>query len=151
MKGKIFILGLLLMNLSIGIHAQEEGFVKETGTGVVIDPVKNSVQSGERWLHLLDERNYSDSWEAASLTLRLTVPKNHWVTLMESVRKPLGSLTSRKIVHYSKAQDPHGLPKGEYMVLVFQSSFSQKSAVNELVTMVLESDGKWRVLTYQVQ
>jgi len=160
MKKKIFnyfsLFSLLLMIFSVAITAQE-GTVQQVDSeqdadaAVAIDPIKNSTQAGERWLQLLDERKYLQSWETGSLTLRLTVPKKHWITLMESIRKPLGNLSSRRVVDQRTAKDPAGLPKGDYMVLVFKSSFSRKESVNELVTLVLESDGRWRVLTYQVQ
>ncbi len=112
---------------------------------------KNSVEAALKWLHLIDEAKYAESWDAASLTLRLKIPKNYWVTLMENIRKPMGSLISRKLLDQRTAKNPAGLPKGDYMVLVFQASFSRKESAKELVTLVQESDGRWRVLTYQVQ
>lgn len=113
--------------------------------------LQSSVDAALNWLHLIDEAKYSESWDAGSLTLRLKIPKKYWLTLMESIRKPMGSLTSRKLLDQRTAKNPVGLPKGDYMVLVFQASLSHKGAAKELVTLVLESDGRWRVLTYQVQ
>lgn len=155
MKRTIFnyfsLFSLLLMIFSVAIDAQQVDSEQKTDEAAEIDPLKNSAQAGERWLELLDEKKYPQSWETGSLTLKLTVPKKHWIALMEKIRKPLGSLTSRSVADQRKAQDPKGLPKGDYMVLLYRSSFSKKESVNELVTLVLESDGRWRVLTYQVQ
>jgi hypothetical protein len=113
--------------------------------------LKHSAVAGQRWLNLLDQTKYTQSWDYGSVTLKLTIPKNHWTTLMERLRKPLGSLKSRKLVDQRTAKDPVGLPKGDYMILLFQSAFSRKDSAKELITMIQESDGKWRVLTYQVQ
>lgn len=104
-----------------------------------------------KWLKLIDEGKYGDSWDVGSLTFRLTIPKKHWIALMQQIRAPLGDVKERKMVDQRPASNPKGLPKGDYMVLVFDTSFSEKQKGRELVTMVLESDGRWRVLTYQVQ
>lgn len=110
-----------------------------------------SVESAENWLNLLDSEQYSKSWDKGSFTLKLTVSKPHWKALMQAVREPLGTVESRKLIEKRPAKDPGGLPKGDYMVLFFQTTFSNKKDVHELLTLVQESDGEWRVLTYQVQ
>lgn len=115
------------------------------------DTLKNSVEAAENWLKLLDGDKYSESWDTGSLTFRLTIPKGHWISMMEKIRKPFGNVSSRKILDQRPAKDPEGLPRGDYMVIVFQTTFSHNKEGRELVTLVQESDGKWRVLTYQVQ
>lgn len=112
---------------------------------------EESMKSGENWLRLIDAEKYTESWNRASLTLKLTVSKAHWNALMHAVREPLGAVLSRKLLEQRLAKNPKGLPKGDYMILFFQTDFSKKKNAHELVTQVLESDGKWRVLTYQVQ
>jgi len=161
MKKKTFnyfsLFSLLLMLFAVSINAQEVDAANKADSeqaseeSAAVDPLKNSAEAGERWLNLLDERKYPQSWETGSLTLKLTVPKKHWIALMERIRKPLGSLSSRNLVDQRPAKDPKGLPKGDYMVLLYKSSFSRNESVNELLTLVEESDGRWRVLTYQVQ
>ena len=105
----------------------------------------------EKWLLLVDNGTYGDSWEIGSATFKLTIPKDRWVTLMEQIRKPLGSVQKREILDQRTAKDPKGLPPGDYMVFFYDTSFSEKGVAHELVTMVKENDGQWRVLTYQVQ
>lgn len=100
------------------------------------------------WLKLIDAGNYAGSWDAASTTFKLTIKRDEWVKAMEKLRKPLGTVVSRTLLQQLPKQNPKGLPEGYYMVLVYQTDFSDRPKANELVTMILESDRKWRVLTY---
>jgi len=101
-----------------------------------------------QWLKLIDDGKYGDSWDYGSQTFKFTIKRDEWIKAEEKLRQPLGRLVSRKLVEQRTAKNPKGLPQGDYMVLYFKSSFSNRPEANELVTMVRESDGKWRVLTY---
>jgi hypothetical protein len=103
----------------------------------------------EAWLALLDKGEYGQSWDQASLIFRNTITKDEWIKAMGKLRKPLGNLISRTILDIRTATNPKGLPVGEYMVFVYHSSFSNRSSANELVTLVQENNGQWKVLTYQ--
>ena len=113
--------------------------------------LKASSQAAAQWLELVDQGKFNQSWDTGSLTFKLTIPKSRWEILMNSGRKPLGTVTSRQILDQRTSKDPKGLPKGDYMVIFYNTNFSNKNNAHELVTMVQESDGNWRVLTYQVQ
>lgn len=101
-----------------------------------------------QWLKLIDDGKYGDSWDFGSKTFQFTIKRDEWVKAQEKLRQPLGKLSSRKLIEQRTAKNPKGLPAGDYMVLYYKSSFSNRPEANELVTMVRESDGNWRVLTY---
>jgi Protein of unknown function (DUF4019) len=103
------------------------------------------------WLNLLDHGQYVDSWNAGALTFQLTISQSEWNKAMEKLRKPLGDLTSRKLLEQRIAENPKGLPAGEYMVLYYQTAFSNRPNANELITMQKQQDGNWKVLTYHVR
>lgn len=103
------------------------------------------------WLKLIDDGHYAESWDAGSKTFQLTIGRNEWVKAMEKLRKPLGTVVQRTLLQQLPKQNPKGLPEGYYMVLVYQTNFSNRPQANELVTMQLESDGRWRTLTYQAR
>lgn len=126
-------------------------FSQENATVEKTDFYEASVKAADSWLKLVDAEKYEESWNAASPTFKLTIPQKNWVTILESIRKPFGKMNSRKILEQRKALDPKGLPKGNYMVLFYTSSFSKKDKANELVTLSEGSDGVWKVLTYQIQ
>lgn len=128
----------LLLFMTSGLHAQT-------------DNLKASAEAGLAWVAVIDAGKYEEAWDKGALTLKLRIPIKSWIAILEATRKPLGSVLSRNLVDQRTAQNPSGLPAGDYMVLIYRTDFATKKGVPELVTLVLESDGKWRGLTYQVQ
>lgn len=110
-----------------------------------------SVLAAQKWLSLLDKEKYSESWDTGSQLFQQTIPKEEWQKVMDAIRKPLGKVSSRDILDQRTANNPKGLPVGEYIVLFYNTSFAGKPAAHELVTLIKESNGQWKVLTYQVQ
>lgn len=111
--------------------------------------MKASAEAADAWLKLLDEGKFAESWDAASKIFKMTLNKNEWILFSDNIRKPLGSLKERKVGAQDAAYNPKGLPEGEYMVIAYRTGFSNSDA-KELLTLVRESDGQWRILTYQV-
>ena len=74
-----------------------------------------------------------------------------WKSSLESVRKPLGSLVSRKLKSAKYSKKLPGAPDGEYVVLQFTTSFTNKTEAVETVTPMLDQDGKWKVSGYFIK
>lgn len=111
---------------------------------------EEAAEATQSWLSMVDQEKLSDSWECASETFRKTMPQQDWSALMESNRKPLGRVISRDMFDRQEVANPKRLPKGEYQLVYFQTTFSNKPVSIELVTLHLE-DGKWKVFTYLVK
>lgn len=114
-------------------------------------PEEESEKTAQAWLKLVDEGKYLESWQTASPRLQLTMKQNEWQQLMDVSRKPLGSVKSRTIAEQAPAHNPQGLAAGEYMVILYKSSFANAPTAEELLTLAQGDDGKWRVLTYHVK
>jgi hypothetical protein len=67
------------------------------------------------------------------------------------VRKPLGSLVSRKLKSAKYTKTLPGAPDGEYVVLQFATSFTNKKEAVETITPMLDKDGKWKVSGYFIK
>jgi hypothetical protein len=115
------------------------------------DALKESAEASKAWVALIDKEDYKEAWDKGSVTLKLRVNEKSWVAILEASRKPLGKVVERKVADQRTSKDPAGLPAGDYMVMIYNTDFVTKKGVAELVTLVLETDGKWRGLTYQVQ
>lgn len=107
-----------------------------------------SAAAAQSWLQLLDKSQYGQSWDQASAVTKQTITKEEWVHILEKTRKPLGTVKSREVLDQRTAKDPQGLPKGDYVVMVYKTAFA-KSTASELVTLYLEN-GHWHIVTYQV-
>lgn len=138
-------LGLLF--LCQNLNAQEVDEEKQ----VALESEKQaSLISAQAWLNLVDNGRYEESWDQGSSMLRRSVTKNEWKEILNVMRKSLGTVSRRAVVQQLPAQNPKNLPRGKYMVILYQTSFSSKSNVQELLTLSFES-GQWKVITYHAQ
>lgn len=122
---------------------------KDAKDTVKLKSLEDAAAAAKTWLALVDTDKYAESWDQASRIMQLTIHKDEWVKVMNKTRKPLGNLLERNVLDERTAKNPHGLPPGDYMVMFYGSDFAHKKNIKELLTLHLE-DGKWKVLTYQV-
>lgn len=106
--------------------------------------------AARRWVALVDDRQQPESWEAAAEQLASTVQKEEFLKSVMATREPLGSVTSRELASARYASDLPNVPRGEYVVVQFNTSFDKKQPAVENVTMVFDEDRTWRVFSYSV-
>jgi hypothetical protein len=121
--------------------------------GTVANPtdpatLQASAKASLDWLKTVDDGNYGGSWDQSSAVMKLTMPKDEWIEMLNSMRKPLGSVITRTVADQRTAKDPKGLPPGDYVVMFYNTSFSGRPKANELVTLYFDA-GEWGVMTYQ--
>lgn len=103
------------------------------------------------WLTLLDRRDWGTAWETSAATFRKAVPLASWLEGAPKARADFGALQERVpgVVAYKDRLDR--MPPGDYVTVVFVSKFAQRGEVQETVTTVRESDGRWRVMGYSTR
>jgi len=121
------------------------------GTSSQADSEELAVAAGDRWLELVDSRDYSGSWQEAAEIFKSAVTREGWVQTVENVRKPLGAVISREVRSKSYSTTLPGAPDGEYVVIQYSTEFENKRTAVETVTPLRESDGTWRVSGYYVK
>jgi hypothetical protein len=114
-------------------------------------PEQLAQTAAEKWLALVDAGKFSESWQSAAAYLKGAMTEARWMTSLEAVRKPLGSLVSRKLKSATYSKSLPGAPDGEYVVLQFDTSFENKKTAVETVTPMLEKDGTWKVSGYFIK
>ena len=112
---------------------------------------KAAVIVAEKWLSMVDQGNYAESWKEAAALFRNAVKQQHWEQSLQAVRKPLGKLVSRKVNKKTYKTSLPGAPDGEYVVIEFETSFENKRTAFETLTPMREKDGKWRVSGYYIK
>ena len=110
-----------------------------------------SSASAQAWLAQIDSGNYIKSWKEASEYFRGAVTEKGWVDALNGTRKPLGQLISRKLNKTQNAQSLPGAPDGNYVVMQFDTSFSNKKSAVETVTFMREKDGRWKAAGYYIK
>jgi len=109
------------------------------------------VNSAEAWLSLIDNQKYEESWIESAELFRNAISAPQWQSTVENVRKPLGELVSREVKAKNYKTSLPGVPDGEYVVIQFKSSFTNKKSSIETVTPMIDKDGRWRVSGYFIK
>jgi hypothetical protein len=118
-------------------------------TAVAAPDAEEASTSGQKWLALLDDQKYEESWKQAGTMFRGEVTQEQWIASLQRFRDPLGSMISRASSRIDFAKTLRGAPDGDYAIIHFTTSFKNKSDVTERLTLVKE-DGKWQVAAYAI-
>jgi len=102
------------------------------------------------WLVLLDRRDWGRAWETSSSVFRGMVPLPTWMDGIPKVREPFGALVERTPAESVYKTTLEGRPAGEYVTSIFLSKFDKRE-LQEVVTTVRDTDGKWRVTGYSTR
>lgn len=109
-----------------------------------------SAKVAQDYVQLIDQGRYAETWTRGAKLFQKTISQGEWTTALNLARKPLGAVKSRTLKDQKPAWDPKGMPKGAYMVVDYKTSFARAPNSGELLTLMRESNGTWKVLTYQV-
>jgi hypothetical protein len=112
---------------------------------------KKAVETSNTWLKLIDNGQYTKSWETAAELFKKDVSKERWNQLLDVSRKPLGNVIKRNVKSTQYMTSLPGAPDGEYVVIQYETSFENKKSAIETVTPMLDKDGKWRVSGYYIR
>ncbi len=108
-------------------------------------------KASDAWLSLVDEGKYAECWQNTSSNFKNVIDKDQLEKALNAVRRPLGDILTRKAISQNYTKDLPGAPDGEYVVIQYKSSFSNKASAIETVTPSLEKDGIWRVSGYYIK
>ena len=103
---------------------------------------------GTKWLTLLDEQKYEESWKQAGSMFREQVSEEQWLGALKASRGPLGGLVSRKATRVDFTTTLRGAPDGEYCIIHYTTELKAKT-ITERLTLVKE-DGAWQVSAYAI-
>ena len=123
------------------------------GCGPKANPAAGTaaMAAAQTWLAQVAAGQYGGSWDQAAQVFRGAVSRDQWIQVMQSPRAPLGANLSRKLVTKQYRTTLPGAPDGEYVVIIFSSSFQNKQSAMETITPMLDKDGTWRVSGYYMR
>jgi len=112
---------------------------------------KRALDASQAWLILVDNGKYAESWETSAHFFKNAIAKEQWNQSLNAVRKPLGNVMKRTVKSKQFATSLPGAPDGEYVVIQYETSFTNKKSSIETITPMLDRDGKWRVSGYYIK
>ena len=129
--------------ISVGTKHQSAG-------ALLSAPESAGVKSAGEWLALVDRGKWEDSWRSAGTLFKSQLTAQHWASMIQPVRQPLGAVSSRLLQSATTSNSLPGAPAGEYEIVEFQTTFARKSSAVETVVLARESSG-WKVVGYFIR
>jgi hypothetical protein len=115
------------------------------------DPTAEATAAAREWLSAVDAGQYGQSWDEAAVIFKQRLTKTQWERAVGDVRKQIGALKTREVESTRPAHHLPGVPDGDYVVIVYRSSFVGAPAATETITPMRDADGHWRVAGYFVK
>jgi len=103
------------------------------------------------WLALVDRGQYGVSWDSAAAAFRHGVSKSAWGDAVRQARGALEPFGERNLTSAGYTTSLPNAPKGQYVVLQYETKVRGRKTVVETVTPAKDSDGVWRVSGYYVR
>jgi len=151
--------GMLIMSLIIAAVAlstmvgsrNDAQVPAQSAASATSRPAETDASSEARsWAALLDGGQWSASWRAAGSMFKSQLTSAQWATTIQSVRQPLGRVSSRTLQSVVQAKTLPGAPAGDYQVFQFQTRFATKPDAVETIVLAREN-GSWRVSGYFIR
>lgn len=151
--------GMLIMSLVIaavalstlaGAHNSAQAPAQSASTTTPSPAETEASSAARKWAGLLDAGQWDASWRAAAVMFRSQLTSAQWATTIQSVRRPLGRVSSRVLQSAVQTKTLPGAPVGDYQVLQFQTRFATKPDAVETVVLSREK-GSWRVSGYFIR
>ena len=103
------------------------------------------------FLHLVDTGKFAESWQISASLLKEQVSKELWVEQLDKIRTIAGPLVERTEKEMTYSTEAKGGEEGEYIRIVYDTSFGAKPDASEIITVMLDKDTTWRVAGYFVK
>ena len=110
-----------------------------TATASVAVTESDASQAARHWLELGDAGRWDDGYRATAASFQTLNTSAKWTEVSQAVRAPLGALKSRVLISADDVPSQQG-----YQMVKFRSSFANKPAATETVSLVREVGG-WKV------
>jgi Protein of unknown function (DUF4019) len=117
----------------------------------MVKPTTDGRGAAMKWLRLVDEGAYGKSWDLAAKSFRSRMTKAEWVAGMKKFRAHYGKVSSRKFKESMYALNPPGFVPGEHETLRFTINLARRGRATEVVSMVMQNKGEWRVSGYSIE
>lgn len=116
------------------------------------DPASDKAGSdaAEVWAKLLDQQRWDDSWKTSGSLFQSKLTTQSWTAIIQPLRAQLGAVSSRSVVMVTSATSLPNAPDGQYKIVEFATSFTNKPKAVE--TVILAKEGAdWKVDGYFIR
>ena len=112
-------------------------------------PMFSSASSeASHWLALMDQHQYGAAWLDSGPLFQDLITQDQWIAAMQALRRPLGQVRTRQVTTHQATQTLPGGTQGYFMIIRYNTSFSGKSSMIEILKLMMISHEQWRVISY---
>jgi DNA-binding CsgD family transcriptional regulator len=144
------LIGVFFMTLVLGLLAfaalPHAAIAPPVPAAVRTAPNPEVVDSAQKFLALVDQGRWDESYQATGAAFRKLNTPEIWAAVSQKVRVPLGAVISRTFASQENLPAP---PYG-YEVVKFRTHFVNKAEAVETVTLERENGG-WRVMGVTIE
>jgi hypothetical protein len=108
------------------------------------------MKAAQAWLELVDSGKFEESWQEGAELFKNAVTKKDWAKTLREVRSPLGKVLKRTLKSKEYTKTLANAPAGEYVVIKYETSLEKMKSAIETATLMLDKDGKWRIIGYLI-
>ncbi|MCH9609468.1 MAG: hypothetical protein S4CHLAM45_09880 [Chlamydiales bacterium] len=103
------------------------------------------------WLSLVDASQYGSAWLACGSLLRDVVSQDQYSAALKGQREKVGRNQGRKLTSKQQTKSLRYGTRGDFIVIQYNSNFSNKPGVTETVTLMADGRLKqWKVVSYTI-
>ncbi|MDP5007698.1 MAG: DUF4019 domain-containing protein [Glaciimonas sp.] len=117
--------------------------------------LQSQIQAAEKaalaWLATSDTGKYAENWHEAGTLLKTAITQADYERNLQAARTPLGTLVSRHLKSAEYTTSLTGLADGKYVVMQFDTDFSNKRIAVETIVSTLEKKETWKVIGYFIK
>jgi uncharacterized protein DUF4019 len=108
-------------------------------------------QAAESWLALMDSGKVADGWKALSTSASSKVNQAKWASAFAKTDQEFGARQGREFKSANLMLKAQAGGNQDLYLLEFQAVSITKGALREIVRVVKDVDGQWRVIGYTVE
>ncbi len=138
MKISILILALTLSVFSLPNHANPKY-------------VQQAENQAELWLASIDKGNAKSSYGAMSSLFARQLSQEQWQLSIQGMHGYFGKAGTRIKTSSIYKTESYGAPSGDYVDVVFSTDYDNAPGRKEVVTMVRDSTGTWKVAGFSIE
>jgi len=93
------------------------------------------------FFQMMDQGLYKQTYSLVPPRLRQIRTERQWANGVSSERESMGDVKSRRLVKVEEAENFLNLPKGKYLLAVYETSFTKQDKATEIMALVRSENG----------
>ncbi len=104
----------------------------------------------DRWLRLIDQGKFDESWVAAATVLQESLSRDEWTADLKARRPKIGRTIMRERKSASYSRTLRGAPTGDYVIITYLTKYEKTPLAQETLAVAKDALGLWHVAGYDI-